>query len=125
MIIHLRGEHKFYRGGHDEAAASQLKFQRRFPNEGSPQEIVRTLPSSPLLCAALGLIADRLNFATALRPRSVSTQFLQMIAGNVTLTLRQARQTLGRLAANFVSFLIRPHVKHAPDQPAVVASAFE
>lgn len=107
MIIRLKGS-----VGSTAAAMKprrlSLKFQRRFPNEGSPPEIVRTLPSLPLLCAAAGLMADRLNLAAAIRPRSVSTQTLQMIAGNVTLTRPQARHTLGRLTANFVSFLIDP-----------------
>lgn len=54
------------------------------------------------------LRADRLNFATAFRPRSVSTHFMQMTAGNVTLPRPQARQSLGRLANDTVLFDMPP-----------------
>jgi hypothetical protein len=66
-------------------------FQRRFPSDGRPADIARTL-------LLLGFNAARLNFLTAFSARSVPTHAPQITAGNLTLPLPQARQNLGRLA---------------------------
>lgn len=77
-----------------ERMARMARFENSAPlaHDGSPPDIARMLP--PLRGSSTEV---RLNFATAW-PRSVSTHFMQMIAGKMTLARPHARQNFGRLA---------------------------